>query len=207
MGAAVSKASMRRFVSFIVSTAVHLVILTAAGSGQQQSRRIAGKCGRPVSGIALCLSHSAEPRGGTLEVRNTGPKDAVLNLGVMLANGARQYATAITLVLTDAEGKQHHAELAEPTGVIAGRLDPFIVPLPSGASLELLLRISEPRPWYASGDLEDFEPDRKKHYRVQAQFTGKGVSQRDANLDVKGIALMPYWTGVVVSNTVAIGPK
>jgi hypothetical protein len=141
-----------------------------------------------------------------LEVRNTGPKDAVLNLGIMLANGARQYPTAITLVLTDAEGKEHHAELAEPLGLISGRLDAFVVPLPSGASLKLPLQISKCI-WYASGQLEDFELDPKKHYTLQAQFTGKGVSQTEAGLDVKGIALMPYWTGTVVSNTVAIGPS
>ncbi|MGD1082855.1 MAG: hypothetical protein ABR881_31455 [Candidatus Sulfotelmatobacter sp.] len=141
-----------------------------------------------------------------LEVRNTGPNDTVLNLGIMLANGSRQYPAAITLVLTDAEGKGHRAELAEPPGVIGGRLDPFIVPLPSGASLKLPLHISKCF-WYASGQLEDFEPDPKKHYTLQAQFTGKGVSQAEAGPDVAGIALMPYWTGEVVSNTVAIGPK
>jgi hypothetical protein len=187
------------------SSAVLLVILTATVFGQGHSFRIAEKCGKPVAGIALCLLRSAEP-GAMIEVRNTAPKDAVLNLGIMLANGARQYPTAITLVLTDAEGKEHHAELAEPPGVIGGRLDPFIVPLPSGASLKLPLHISKCF-WYASGKLEDFEPDPQKHYTLQAQFTGKGVSQAEANLDVKGIALMPYWTGTVVSNAVVIGPK
>jgi hypothetical protein len=196
---------MKCLVSFVGSSAVLLVILTVTVFGQGHGSHIAGPCGRPVAGIALCLSWSAEP-GAMLEVRNAGPKDAVLNLGIMLANGARQYSTAITLVLTDAEGKGHHAELAEPAGVTSGRLDPFIVPLPSGASLKLPVHISKCL-WYASGHIEDFEPDPKKHYTVQAQFTGKGVSQAEANLDVKGIALMPYWTGAVVSNTVAIGPK
>jgi hypothetical protein len=37
-------------------------------------------------------------------------------------------------------------------------------------------------------------------YSLEAQFTGKSVSQQEANLDVKGIALMPYWTGTVASN-------
>jgi hypothetical protein len=114
----------------------------------------------------------------------------------MLANGARQYPTAMTLVLTDAESKEHHAELAEPAGVIGGRLDLFIVPLPSGASLKLPVRISKCL-WYASGQLEDFRPDPTKRYTVQAE----------ANLDMKGIALMPYWTGILVSNTVATAPK
>jgi hypothetical protein len=202
--AAVSKERMRCLASFAESSAVLLVILTTTVFGQGHSSLIAGKCGRSVFGIALCLSRSAD-LGAMLEVRNTGPKDAVLNLGIMLANGARQYPTSITLVLTDAEGREHHTELDEPAGVIGGRLDPFIVPLPSGASLKLPLHISKCF-WYASGQLEDFEPDPKKHYIVQAQFTGKAVSQSEANFDVKGIVLMPYLTGTVVSNTVAIGP-
>jgi hypothetical protein len=37
-------------------------------------------------------------------------------------------------------------------------------------------------------------------YSIQARYTGKAVSQQEANLDVKGIALMPYWTGTVTSN-------
>jgi hypothetical protein len=193
---------MRCFVSFTESSAVLLVILTATVFGQGHSFRIAGKCGKPVAGIALCLSRSAAPDGATLEVRNTGPEDAVLNLGIM--EWTRQYATAINLALTDAKGKEHHAELAEPTGVIGGRILPFVVPLPSGASLKLPLHISKCI-WYASGQLEDFEPDPKKRYTLQAQFMGKGVSQADP--DFKGLTLMPYWKGTVVSNAVAIGPK
>jgi hypothetical protein len=195
---------MRNRRRLLERTAVVLVFLTASAFGQQPTST--RQCGTPVGGVALCLSRSAEPGGVTLELRNTGPKDAVLNLGIMLANGARQYPTAITLMLTDAEGKEHHAELAEPAGVIGGRLDPFIVPLPSGASLKLPVRISKCL-WYASGQLEDFRPDPTKRYRVQAQFTGKGVNQAEANLDMKGIALMPYWTGILVSNTVATAPK
>jgi hypothetical protein len=180
--------------------------MTAAGFAQRHSHRMAGQCGIPVAGIALCLSRFPDPGDATLELRNTGPKDTVLNLGIMLANGARQYPTAITLVLTDAEGRQHHAELAGPA-ILNGRIDPFIVPFPSGASLRLPLHISE---WvlYASGHMEEISSlDPKKHYTVQAQFTGKSVGQAEANADVKGLVLIPYWTGVVVSNIVAIGPK
>jgi hypothetical protein len=43
-----------------------------------------------------------------------------------------------------------------------------------------------------------------KLYTVQAQFKGKGVTQTEANPDVKGLALMPYWAGTAVSNTVAV---
>jgi hypothetical protein len=44
----------------------------------------------------LCLSPSVGSGSVTLEVRNTGPTDAVLNLGIMRANGARQHPSAIT---------------------------------------------------------------------------------------------------------------
>jgi hypothetical protein len=33
------------------------------------------------------------------------------------------------------------------------------------------------------------------------------LTQAEANLDVKGLALMPYWTGTAVSNTVATTKK
>jgi hypothetical protein len=45
-------------------------------------------------------------------------------------------------------------------------------------------------------------PDLNMQYTIQAQFIGRGVSQAETNLDVKGIALMPYWIGTVASNSV-----
>ena len=189
----------------VVSSTVFLVILTASVSGQGNGPCMTGKCGRSVEGIVLCLSRSEQPDDAILEVRNTGTEDAVLRLGEIVV--ARQYPTAITLALTDAKGKQHNAEVGEPTGVISGRILPFVVPLPRGASLKLPLRISKSI-WYASGQLEDFEPDPKKRYSLRAQFTGKGVSQAEAGgPDFAGIALTRYWTGAVISNTVAIGPN
>jgi hypothetical protein len=56
-----------------------------------------------------------------------------------------------------------------------------------------------------SGQLEDFAPDPKRRYLIQAQFTGKAVPLSGATLDAKAIALMPYRTATAVSNTLAIG--
>jgi hypothetical protein len=174
-----------------------IVILTATVCAQQNNPNEASQpCGQGVDGIALCLSRSGEPDGLTLEVRNVGEKDAVFNLGMVLANGARQYPTAITLIFSTAEGGQFRHELDGPVGV-AGRIDPFIVLLPSHASLKLPLHATYG--WYFRNYILDV-----KHYTVQAEFKGKGVTPAQAGLDVKGIALMPYWTGTVVSNTVAI---
>ncbi len=140
-----------------------------------------------------------------LEVKNTGEKDAVLNLGIMLANGARQYPSAITLTLRDAEGREHQFVLFEPA-VIAGRLDPFILPLPKGADMRLPIDLSK---YLLMTDrhIEDPpRPDTTKQYLVRAEFAGEGVTQAQANLDVKGLALMPFWLGKAVSNTVKTGP-
>jgi hypothetical protein len=39
-----------------------------------------------------------------VELRNAGESDLVLNVGVMLANGQKQYPNAVVLTLTDAQG-------------------------------------------------------------------------------------------------------
>ena len=46
-----------------------------------------------------------------LERRNSGDEDTVINLGTMLANGARQYPTAVRLVMKEANGREHQAEV------------------------------------------------------------------------------------------------
>jgi hypothetical protein len=186
---------------------VSILLLFVRTSAVAQGNRLDTimDCGTVVEDIALCLSPSAKTGSVTLEVRNTGPKDMVLNLGIMLGNGARQYPSAIRLRLTDAKGNVHQGVLAEP-GIVAGRLDPFIVPLPHGASLILPLDLTK-YVLYTSGQIEEFRPNPTTPYTVQAQFTGQGVTQAEANLDVRGLALMPYWTGIAASNTVATMKK
>ncbi|MGA3213422.1 MAG: hypothetical protein ABSD20_19120 [Terriglobales bacterium] len=100
--------------------------LTICAFGQGRSSGPAGGCGKPVDGVELCLSRSAT-MDAALEVRNTGTKSKVLNLGMMVANGASLYPTAINLVLTDTEGTEYHTALAESFAVMGGRIDPMIV--------------------------------------------------------------------------------
>lgn len=196
---------MRQKARLSLPVSILLLFLSTTAVGQGNSPDTTIGCGAVVEGIALCLSPSAQSGRVTLELRNTGPKDAILNLGIMLANGARQYPSAISLTLTDATGKVHQGVLAEPV-IVAGRLDPFIVPLPNGASLILPLDLTK-YALYTSGQIEELRPDPTKPYTVRAQFTGKGISQAEANLDVKGLALMLYWTGIALSNTVATTKK
>jgi hypothetical protein len=81
---------------------------------------------------ALLLTATGTPALIRVELRNPGNQDLVLNLGIELANGANQYPDAVSYTLTTPDGRVLHLESMEP-GSIAGRVDPFIVPLPAGA--------------------------------------------------------------------------
>jgi len=131
------------------------------------------------------------------ELHNAGDHDLTLNLGMMLANGKKQYVDRIRLLLTDPHGKLLHLEMTGPA-VIAGRIDPMVVPLPVGATFVLPIDLkdySAPKEEIWALDLTPGE------YTLSGEYLGVGVPQRAANLDMQGISLMPYWTGTVDSNT------
>jgi len=131
-----------------------------------------------------------------VDLQNVGDHDLVLNLGFMLANGRRQYPDAIILTIIDPQGNAGQFDLIGPGG-IAGRLDPLIVPLPTGSTFSLPVDLD--KYWAAAPKDFDYKFQRGT-YSLEARFSGKTVSSQEANLDVKGIALMPYWTGTVTSN-------
>ena len=131
-----------------------------------------------------------------VELRNAGKYDLILNLGIMLANGRKQYPNDIVLIVTDSQGKARRFDLREP-GAIAGRADPLIVPLPVGSTFSIPVDLD--KYWAAASEEFDYKL-KPGTYFLEAQFDGRGVTKQEANLDVKGIALMPYWTGSITSN-------
>jgi hypothetical protein len=158
--------------------------------------------GHAVSGLQLTVhldraeSMQSKAPKFKIEIHNVGDSDLILNLGITLANGKKQYPNAIVLAITDPQGETRRFTLREPA-FVAGRMDPLILPIPVDASFSIPVDLD--KYWVAaSGEFDyKFKPGT---YSLEAQFTGKGVSQREANLDVQGIALMPYWTGAVTSN-------
>ncbi len=130
-----------------------------------------------------------------VELRNAGRYDLILNLGIILANGRKQYPKDIVLIVTDSQGKARRFDLREP-GAIAGRVDPLIVPLPVGSAFSIPVDLD--KYWAAASNEFDYKL-KPGTYLLEARFEGRGVKQEEANLDVKGIALMPYWTGSITS--------
>jgi hypothetical protein len=148
-----------------------------------------------IAAPKLLLTSTGTPTLFRVEMQNPSTQDLVLNLGLELANGREQYVDALEYTLTTPDGRVLHLESRGP-GLIAGRIDPLIVPLPSGASYSFLVDLDEC--WAPK------EKILKLHlvpgsYALRAEYTGRAVSEPEANLDVKGIALMPYWVGTVTA--------
>jgi hypothetical protein len=132
------------------------------------------------------------------ELFNTGQEALVLNLGMMLGNGRKQYADAITLSLSDAKGNTIPLELMSPA-ILGGRVDPFVVPLPAGAVFTLPVNLAS----YISpkGHVGKMTLPRGR-YQLTGSYTGVGVPIKSASLDMRGVSLMPYWIGTVRSEAV-----
>jgi hypothetical protein len=98
-----------------------------------------------TSGLSLTM-HVGKAGAGesdapkfTVEFRNTGEKELLLNLGTMLANGIKQILGRVVLTVTDSEGKSHSLHDLRESGLIAGRLDPLVVPLCAGCAFSFLV--------------------------------------------------------------------
>ena len=124
-----------------------------------------------------------------VELRNTGEDDLILNLGIMLANGRKQYPKAIVLLITDSEGKSRLFDLREPSA-IGGRMDPLIVPLASGGAYSLPVDLGK----YWAAPSKEFEYKLRGAYSIEARFTGEKAPARQDTL------LARYWIGKVTSN-------
>jgi hypothetical protein len=126
-----------------------------------------------------------------VELRNVGDHDLILNIGTMLANGGRQYPDAIGVILNPPTGGEQRLQLIGPT-LVAGRVDPVVIPLPVGARYSVVVNLGKFAPF--GDDPLKLEPG---VYAIRARFQGNPAV--DSNPDMKGSALMPYWQGTIVS--------
>ena len=147
--------------------------------------------------LIVTLNHADVSQSGrpnfSVEFRNAGQNSLILNLGTMLANGGKQFLDAVDLIVTDPQGRAHRLIDTREPAAIGGRLDPLVVPLCIGCNFSFLVDFNN----YWPGDEQVIEAGR---YSIEARFVGRGVSSKEANLDMKGIALMPYWLDTVTSN-------
>jgi RNA polymerase sigma-70 factor (ECF subfamily) len=150
-------------------------------------------------GLAVEESGAGQERLA-VALENVGKDDLVINLGVMLANGRKQFPSALGLALTDAKGATRSLRRSPP--FVAGRVDPFVVPLGVGCRYTLRFAVADlTTDWGHALAGAALAPGR---YRAVAHFDGKAVTRDQTNQDTPGLALMPYWKGTVRSGEVVV---
>jgi hypothetical protein len=158
--------------------------------------RLDRKAESDATSLQLVLTQEPETLIFTAHWQNSGSKALVLNLGIMLANGREQYPDSLRLKLTLPEENVLHLQMIGP-GVIGGRIDPMVVPLPPGATYSVRFSLNQ----YNAPEEKIWKLNlRSGSYSLTANYTGVAVPLQAANLDMKGISLMPYWTGTVQSD-------
>ena len=90
-------------------------------SGNELSTADEVWCPRRIAAVALFALDSSEGRSAGLGRRSQRiESDFVLNLGVMLANGGKQYPRALVLIVTDETGKSRQFELYLTEAAVLG---------------------------------------------------------------------------------------
>ena len=186
---------------FLCSTLCSALVSAGLQGHKEMSELPVAHCawGEELNGLRIGISQVKRPEQNdhckpqfSLALQNVGKKALVLNLGIMLANGKEQYSTAVKLIFTGPNGKNYefHNNIGRHPG-IAGRVDPFVVPLAVGCTY--ILKVDFDNYWFVpvGASLP------KGQYRITAVFDGKTADY--INLDVEGMALMPYWTGTIKS--------
>ena len=133
-------------------------------------------------------ARSAEEMRLTVTIENVGDQDTVLLMGIMLGNGISQFPMSVRLLVTGDDEKSQELEIRSPA--IAGRVDPYIVPLRAGSAYSLALRLDDFRPLKSAGERIHLKPGR---YRLRAEFVGE--SRDHLTWRREGLPLLRYWPG------------
>jgi hypothetical protein len=157
--------------------------------------------GAITNGLQMSLSVSESGNRGDLEfevaIRNAGEKDVCLNLGEMLANGRFLIPDKIHLIITDSGGKSREFIFVDRRFAgMAGRMDDYVVPLRSGSTYTLELRLDQ----FVSPTTGDEFKLKPGSYEVSVQFSGTDAD--NVNGDMAGMKLLNFWKGKLQSNAV-----
>jgi RNA polymerase sigma factor (sigma-70 family) len=133
-----------------------------------------------------------------LVLENVADTDLNVQMGYSLANGKTHHPAALRLLVSSNGDKMR--TLTYSNGGVAGRLDPFVVPLPIGSCYTLRCSLDHFVD-LESGERVDLAA---KNYRITAELIGQRVTK--VNSDFQGFTLMPFWQGTVRSNEVKTQP-
>ena len=153
----------------------------------------------PVAGglrmsIARTPSSAATTAQFRVAIENSGEGDAVLNMGLMMANGPVLLPTALFLTITDWQNGARELSFFpdRSSGRLSGKIDDYVVPLRPGATYTMAVDLSH----YWAPATKQF-PLRllTGEHTVVARLMARGAQYSKGD-----IALLKFWTGTVQSN-------
>jgi hypothetical protein len=123
-----------------------------------------------------------------VELRNVGERDLLLNLGIMARNGEQQYATAVSLILADPQGKPHWLELKRSLLGGDARREPLFLPLPVGGTFSFPVELEN----YWDGTSNEINYKLKPGtYRLAAHLAGFIETANRATFRTEGPGFQP----------------
>ena len=179
---------------------VVLIAVGAQGTTSQSLLEMPQTWGQSIDGLRIGIAGGRTVPSSvaefTIALQNTGPRDFVVNLGEMLANGKVMFPRAVRLMLTDPAGNSRELEFFDRRYPgVAGRIDDYTVAMRVGAIYAYTASLDQ----YWSEATKEFGvklmPGR---HRISARFEGGGALTR--NLDMQGVALLNFWKGTVRSS-------
>jgi hypothetical protein len=177
-----------------------LIVCTFGSTGAAEEAKAQGKA---VDGLRIRLQlHPAEKDKKLspqceVTLENVGESDLNVKLGFSLANGKSHHPDALRL-LARSKGKATRSLTYAAIPGVAGRLDPFVVPLPAGSSYTLRIAFDK----YADSETGDRLDLTVTDYGIAAELVGEAVTE--TNPDVQGLALIPCWQGKARSNEIQL---
>jgi len=175
-------------------TAFMMTIGRRGADARPAKQRIAIETGE---GLKMSIRTTAPENSNSLRIHitfeNVSDDDALLNLGMMLANGKTLVPDAIRLVLNGPDGQSR--ELKFHNTRVAGRIDDYIVPLRAGSAYTIKLSLKE---YWCPETKESYLRLNSGRYELRAKFIGKGA--RHVNSDTEGLGLIHFWTGKLNSD-------
>ena len=166
------------------------------------------KGGPPVNGLCLRLEVPASkdpkkpPEHFSIVVENVSDRDLNVRLGRSLNNGRSHHPDSLELIARAGGEAPRRLIYFDGRGGIGGRVDPFVVPLPAGASYTLRCPFKN---FVDPGSLRPIDV-KARDYRIAASLTGKPVTEKDVNLETLGQTMIPCWQGTIRSNEVRASP-
>ncbi len=185
-----------------ISGCVAVVCLLVLALGPVKANEETPVEGKAVGGLRLRLEFPPAESGKKLQsqcnlvLENVGDSDLNVLLGISLANGKSYHPVAIRLFARSKGNKTR--TLIYPQPRVAGRIDPFVLPLLAGSSYVLPCEFDK----YADAETGAPIDLTSKDYQITAELHGEAVTK--TNQDMQGLALTPYWQGKVRSNEVQL---